>query len=65
MKSKDLHTINTSALIIVLVSGIFSGLVIGALQMVLGVSLLESSVFAGLSCFMITCFIWIERSLTA
>lgn len=65
MKPKEPHTINTSALIIALVSGVFSGLVIGTLQVVLGVSLLESSVFAGLSGFMIACFVWIERSLTA
>lgn len=65
MKPKEPNSINTSALIIALVSGVCSGLVIGTLQVVLGVSLIESSVFAGLSGFMIACFVWIERSLTA
>lgn len=65
VKAKEPHSINTSALIIALVSGVFSGLVTGTLQVLLGVSILESSVFAGLSGFMIACFVWIERSLTA
>ncbi len=65
MRPEETQTINTSALILAFASGVFSGLAIATVLVALGVTLLESLVFAGLSGFTIACFVWIERNLIA
>lgn len=65
MNPKEPQRKQTGSLIIALVAGVLAGVVIASVLVFLGVSRLESSVFAGLSGFTIACFVWIERSLTA
>lgn len=61
----DHQRLPLSAFILALSSGVFSCLAIATVLIVLGVTVLEASVFAALGGFTISCFVWIERSLTA
>lgn len=62
--SKD-SGIPLRSLFIALFSGMFSCVAIVTVLIVLGVHVLEALVFSGLGGFVISCFVWIERSLTS
>ena len=64
MNTTDQQRLPLSAFILALMTGIFSSLSIAIVLIVIGVAVLEASVFAVLGGFTISCFVWIERSLT-
>jgi len=65
MDTTENQRLPLTAFILALSSGLFSCLAIATVLIVLGVPALEAYVFAALGGFTISCFVWIERSLTS
>ncbi len=65
MNSSDNHRLPLSAFILALSTGVFACIAISTVLVVLGVPTLEACVFAALGGLTISCFVWIERGLTA
>jgi hypothetical protein len=61
----DPQRLPLSAFFFALATGVFASIAIATVLTVLGLSSLEAYVFAGLAGITISCFVWIERSLTA
>ncbi|MBT62858.1 hypothetical protein QEH52_09885 [Coraliomargarita sp. SDUM461003] len=65
MNSTDHQGMSFSALLLALTTGVFSCIAIATVLIVLGVTDIEAYVFAGLGGVTVSCFVWIERSLTS